>query len=127
MRPVFEFEAPIAAAQWFGAVPWTLIAVLAYLATITLGTLSLRGRRISRAWHSRLFILTALLTLVAAAFSFPEAWPRGAALTLALVPLGLLPFVTVPVSRHARRHMVLGLSAAPCYLAALVLWAVDLS
>ncbi len=127
MRRVFEFEAPIAAVPWLGAMPWTPIAVLAYLSTITLGTLSLRGRRINRAWHTRLFILTALLTLAAAAFSFPEAWPRGAALTLAVVPLALLPFITVPVSRHTRRHMIVGLSAAPCYLAALVLWAVDLT
>lgn len=108
------------------AVPWTPLAVLSYTATVTIGTLSLRGRRIHRGWHSGLFILTCLLTVAAAVSSFPVRWVGGLLLALALVPLALLPFVTVPVARHPRRHLLLGLAAAPCYFGALLLWAVQL-
>lgn len=107
------------------AVPWPLMAVLSYLATLALGTLSLRGRRVGRAWHSGLFVLTSVLTVLAALLSLPDHWVRGILLSLALVPLALLPFLTVPVSRHPRRHILIGLSAAPCYLVALVLWTMD--
>ncbi|MBL5973841.1 MAG: hypothetical protein D3X82_08780 [Candidatus Leucobacter sulfamidivorax] len=118
-------SSPIGALLWLTrAVPWTPLAVLSYVASITVGTLSLRGRRIHRGWHSGLFVLTCVLTAAAAAFSFPGHWVRGLLLALALVPLVLLPLVTVPVSRHPRRHLLLGLAASPCCLGALILWAV---
>lgn len=118
-------SSPVGALLWFvGATPWTPFAVLSYLASITVGTLSLCGRRIHRGWHSGLFVLTCALTAAAAAFSFPAHWVRGFLLALTLVPLALLPAVTVPVSRHPRRHLLLGLAASPCYLGALILWAV---
>ncbi|MBO1900924.1 hypothetical protein J4H92_03050 [Leucobacter weissii] len=100
-----------------------LLAVLSYLVTVTLGLLSQRGHRVRRAWHSRLFVLTFALTALAAALSLPAQWMRGLLLALALVPLSLLPFLGVPVARRPRRHALMGLSAAPPYLAALVLWA----
>ncbi len=104
----------------------TLLAVACYLSTVTLGVASLRGRRVKRAWHSRLFILTLVVTLLAAAFSFAEHWIRGFMLALALVPLGLLPFLSVPVAKNPARHAIISLVAAPFYLAAAVLWAVAL-
>ncbi|MBK0419027.1 hypothetical protein JD276_08260 [Leucobacter sp. CSA1] len=107
------------------AVPWTLLAVLSYAVTIAVGTLSMRGHRIRRRWHSRLFILTCALTVVAAILSFPEHWIRGLLLAVALVPLALLPFLSAPVRRHPSRHVAIGLSVAPCYLAALTMWAVQ--
>lgn len=106
-----------------GAAPWTPIAVLAYLVTITLGTLSFRGRRVRRVWHTRLFVLTVTLGLLAAALSFPTHWARGLLLLAALVPLTLLPWLSTPVAKRTRRHIVMGLSAAPFYIAATVLWA----
>ncbi|MGJ0203783.1 hypothetical protein [Leucobacter sp. gxy201] len=113
--------------SWIGlwltrGAPWVPLAVLSYAATVTVGTLSMRGRRIRRSWHARLFIVTCALTAAAAVFSFPQAWVRGMLLLAALVPLALLPFVTAPVARHPRRHVALGLLAAPCYIAALALW-----
>lgn len=121
-------DSDASALPWVGlwlarGVPWVPLAVLAYAATITVGTLSMRGRRIRRSWHSRLFIVTCASTAAAALFSFPHAWGRGALLLVAIVPLALLPFVTAPVARHPRRHVALGLLAAPCYAVALALWA----
>jgi hypothetical protein len=117
--------------NWFAGIPrwlaspgpWTLLALVGYLATLTLGVLSLSGRPIKRAWHTRLFVLTCALTALAAILSFPEHWVRGLALALALVPLGLLPVITRPVARRPGRHIAVGLAAAPCYLVAVALWA----
>ncbi len=108
--------------QILQAVPFTPLAVLAYLATVTVGTLSLRGRRINRRWHTSLFVTTAVLTVAAVLTAVPAHWVRAGFLAVALVPLALLPFVTTPVRRHTTRHAALGLSAAPCYLAALGVW-----
>ncbi|MFC5337691.1 hypothetical protein [Leucobacter denitrificans] len=108
--------------QIMQAIPFTPLAVLAYLATVTVGTLSLRGRRINRRWHTALFVVTAALTVVAIVAAVPAHWVRAALLVVALVPLALLPFVTTPVRRHTARHAAVGLSAAPCYLAALGVW-----
>ncbi|GAA4284428.1 hypothetical protein GCM10022261_19590 [Brevibacterium daeguense] len=107
-------------------VPWTVLAVLAYLANVSVGTASARGRRVGRAWHSRLFIVTCVLTAFAAVFSFPGDWGRGLWLLVALVPLALLPHFGTGAARRPRRHALLALTAAPCYLAALILWAADL-
>lgn len=104
----------------------TILACMSYAATLTLGTLSLRGRKVPRVWHARLFMLTAGITVIAALLSLPGHWPRGLLLALALVPLSLLPFVTVPVRAHPRRHALLGISASPFYLAALVAWGFSL-
>jgi hypothetical protein len=104
------------------AFPWVLLAVIAYIGTLTLGTLSLAGRSVGRVWHARLFVLTATLTIVAAAHSFFSDWVRGASLLAALVPLGLLPWLSAPVRAHTRRHAMLGLCAAPFYVVALTLW-----
>ncbi|QIM19167.1 hypothetical protein G7066_12390 [Leucobacter coleopterorum] len=104
------------------AIPCTLIAGLSYLATIMLGTFSLRGRRVRRVWHTRLFAFTVILTLLAAALSFPTHWQRGVLLLAALVPLALLPWASRPVLKHPERHIAIGLSAAPFYLSATVLW-----
>lgn len=101
--------------------PWVLLACFFYAATITLGTLSLRGRRVRRVWHARLFVLTMLATAAAALLSLPADGLRAGALTLALVPLALLPFVTTPVASHTRRHTLVGLTASPFYLVAFVL------
>ncbi|QIK62851.1 hypothetical protein G7068_06295 [Leucobacter viscericola] len=109
------------------AVPWSLIAVISYLATITLGTLSLRGRKVRRAWHARLFALTVILTLLAAVLSFPTHWQRGVLLAVALVPLAMLPWLSRPVLKRTERHIAIGLSAAPFYLAAVVLWALSVT
>ncbi|NLB47336.1 MAG: hypothetical protein GX814_06310 [Microbacteriaceae bacterium] len=98
-----------------------MLASVCYLGTVTLGTLSAAGRRVGRAWHTRLFVVTVVLTLIAAVLSFSVQWMRAAVLLLALVPLAVLPFVTAPVRVHLRRHMLLGLSAAPCYATALVM------
>lgn len=98
-----------------------LAACVFYAATITLGTLSIRGRRVRRVWHTRLFVGTVLVTAGASLLSLPHDWPRAGVLALALAPLLLLPFITTPVARHPRRHALVGLSAAPCYLTAIVL------
>ncbi|MGO3147832.1 MAG: hypothetical protein ACTIJ6_09155 [Leucobacter sp.] len=108
------------------AVPWTPLAVLAYVATVTIGTLSLRGRRVHRRWHSTLFAVTVALTVLAGLFALPTQWVRALCLALALVPLAFLPFAARPVRAHSSRHAMLGLSAAPCYCAALALWVVQL-
>jgi cytochrome bd-type quinol oxidase subunit 2 len=107
-------------------VPWTVLAFLAYLANISVGTASARGRRVGRKWHSRVFLVTCVLTAVAAVFSFPDHWERGLWLLLALVPLVLLPYLGIRAARRTRRHALLALMAMPCYLAALILWAAGL-
>lgn len=106
--------------------PWTPLAVLAYAATIVVGTLSATGRRVPRSWHTVLFVATAVITAIAMIEAFFEQWQRGVVLMIALVPICLLPFVTVPVRRRQRRHILLGLSAAPLFLLALALWLLEL-
>lgn len=73
----------ITIAQTFGNIaPWTPLAFMAYLATTVLGLLSLRGRRIPRVWHSRMFMVTAVLTVLAAAPCYLAAlvfWAFGPA------------------------------------------------
>ena len=108
------------------AVPWTPLAVLAYAVTVTIGALSLRGRRVHRRWHSTLFVVTAALTVLAGMFALPTQWVRALCLALALVPLAFLPFVARPVRARSLLHAMIGLSAAPCYCAALTLWVVQL-
>ena len=104
----------------------TAIACAAYLATVSLGLLSLRGRRVRRVWHTRFFVATLALTGLAAAIALLRAAiPEALALILALVPLGLLPALTAPVWKHPRRHAVLALCAAPCYATALALRLVE--
>lgn len=108
------------------AVPWTLLAFASYLATLTLGVFSLRGRRVRRAWHGRLFALSFALTVLAAGIALlRSAFAEGLALVFALVPLALLPFLGTPVADRARRHALVALCAAPCYLAAVALRAAE--
>lgn len=120
-------EPAVSLLGWLGSRPASgasvALAALAYAATVTVGTLSIRGRRIPRRRHTGLFIATVALTALAAALSLPQHPVRAALLALALVPLGLLPALTAPVARRPRRHVLLGLAAAPAYLAALALWA----
>ena len=104
------------------AVPWAPLAVLAYLAAITVGTMRMRGLRVNRIWHHLLFIVTVAVTVVAAVATFTLNWRGAIFLVLALVPLVLLPVLTVPVRRRRVRHVVLGLFPAPLYLVALALW-----
>ena len=104
--------------------PWTLLAVLSYLGSLALGTAALRGARVRRAWHGRLFLITGALTVLAAALSFPQHWGRGLSLGFALVPLALLPIIGRPVAKHRGRHIAMGVAAAPGYLAALGFWLV---
>lgn len=107
--------------------PWAPIAALSYLGTVTLGTVSLRGRRMKRVWHTRFFVVTVTLTLLAALLSFATRWQSGVLLLLALVPLALLPSLTAPVRKQTRRHIAIGLSAAPFYLGAVVFWALGVT
>lgn len=104
--------------------PWTLLAAASYAGTVALGVRSLHGIGVKRAWHTRMFVLTVALTLFAIALSVLSDWLQAVLLILALIPLALLPALTAPVRRHSRRHAILGLSAAPCYLAASALAAV---
>lgn len=103
-------------------IPWTILACLAYTANICIGTVSLRGRRVPRSWHGRVFLVALALTAIAAATSFPEYPARGAALIVALAPLLALPFVGRPVRRRPSTHIIIGLVAAPCFAIALLLW-----
>lgn len=114
------------AVNWLAlATPWTPLALLSYAATVTVGTLSLRGHRVRRVWHTRLFVLTCILTAAALILSLPDRWGRALALALALAPLAALPFLGRRVMQRPTPHVLTGLAAAPCYLAALVLWAAD--
>lgn len=103
--------------------PWTVLAGLAYAANVGIGTASLRGRRVPRVWHGRVFLVALVLTAIAAATSFPDHPARGAALIVALVPLAALPFFGRPVRRSPSTHIIIGLVAAPCFAIALLLWA----
>lgn len=103
------------------AIPWTPLAVLAYLAAVTVGTLRMRGPRVHRTWHTLLFIVTVAITVVAAVISLTLRQAGAIFLMLALVPLALLPVLTAPVRTRQVRHVVLGLCPAPFYLVALVL------
>lgn len=102
------------------AVPWPLLALLSYLASVTLGLISLR-RRPGRSWHRRLFITTCAVTALAALLALSVRWESGLLLVLALVPLAVLPYAGSAMRRPGR-HAAIGLAAAPCYLAALALW-----
>ncbi len=101
--------------------PWAALAAAFYAANLLIGSLSLRGRRVPRVWHGRVFICAVLATALAAALSFPEHPWRGSALALALVPLALLPWFGRPVRRDPRLHIGLSVSAAPFYAVALAL------
>lgn len=101
--------------------PWTVIAFISYLSTLALGIFSLRRRGVRREWHAGLFIVTTALTIVATAVSFFVHWSLGVVLVLALVLLALLPFFGRPVLPRPGRHIAIGLSAAPCYLAAIAI------
>ena len=104
-------------------VPWTLLACFAYAANVGIGTASLRGSRVPRAWHGHVFFVAVALTVIAAVTSFPDHPARGAALIVALVPLASLPFFGRPVRRSPSTHVIIGLVAAPCFAIALLLWA----
>lgn len=104
------------------AIPWTLLAVLAYIMAVTLGSLRMRGVAVQRRWHHLMFIVTVIITVAAAAISFTQEWRSAVFLLLALVPLALLPILTTPVKQRRVQHIVLGLCPAPFYAVALVLW-----
>ena len=105
--------------------PWTPLAAAAYATNLVIGTLSLRGRKVPRVWHGRIFLLALVLTAVAAVAAGEQPW-RAAVLGIALVPLAFLPFMGRPVRRSPRTHIAIGLAAAPLYVAAVVLWAATL-
>lgn len=109
--------------------PLTGLAFVSYLATLALGVTSLRGHRMRRVWHTRLYIVTFSLTVIAVAVTCAGAGWRGVVLGLALIPLALLPWVSSasvqPIHRRPAPHIVVGASAAPFYLAALALLASD--
>lgn len=105
--------------QVLASQPWTFAACAAYGCTVALGTISAVGRRVPPVWHTRSYIVTMVLTIVAALLSMQDQWPRALVLGVALAPLALLPFTAIPVRKHLRSHLLLGLSASPCYLIAL--------
>lgn len=103
-------------------VPWAPLAAAAYAATAGIGVLSLRGYRIRRVWHVRLFVVTFSLTLLAVMAGFvTAALLQGAILALALVPLSALPFVMKPTRTKATGHSLTAGAAAPCYAAAIAI------
>jgi len=109
-------------------VPYALVACATYLATVAVGVAAVRGQSVRRKWHTRLFTVTTIVTALAATLALLRASIlEGVALLAALVPLGLLPFVSVPVSTHTRRHALIAACAAPCYLAAIVFRAAEAS
>lgn len=111
--------------EWItGTVPWALLAAIAYLASTAVGTASTLGYSIDRRWHSGLFIVVAVLTVIGAVTSFPGHVWRGVALLIAIVPLALLPWLGRSAGKRPGRHIAVAMTALPCYVVAVVLWAV---
>ena len=98
--------------------PLLRAAGCSYLASCTLGagvaTGSLRTGR-ARWLHHALYISTATLTAVALAATVRERRSAGWWLLPAAVPLAAVPYA----GTRSRRHILVAVSAAPFYVAAL--------
>lgn len=108
----------------------TIAATLLYASTLAVGTLSARGRTIARVWHTSLFVASLSATLLAIGGALLAAASEGSAhwlvavcLAAAAAPLAILPQLARPAAAGLVRHAAVGLSAAPGYVAAFVVWA----
>lgn len=93
-------------------------AAVSYLASCTLGSGVATGvlsTRRARWVHHALYVSTATLTGVALAAAAWGRRPSGWLLLPAVAPLAVIPFA----GTHSRRHVVVAVSAAPFYAAAL--------
>ena len=94
-------------------------ATVSYAANCALGTAAANGVNTRRVrWlHHALFVCTAALTATAAGTGLAQRRPAAYALLPAAVPLALIPYL----GSRSRRHIVVAVSAAPCYAAGLAL------
>lgn len=107
--------------------PWIGLAGACFTANAALGACVAAGlvRTGGFRWiHHALYIATTTTTALATAVCAlsPSRPHRAAAVALApaLLPLAALPHLGTPAQGHPRRHALAALSAAPCYVAALV-------